>query len=291
MSQHCGKDVWENMIRVAEGFLKNTKWTGNNSITLAKHVGKHRKHYTELTEAAKHVTHEVPNEHSRVRYFTDSITCKDPEILAGLAAIKQDEQGKRANFEEAATFLLPFDPVAKKINTRKNPAAEIGAANAKPDLGVATGKTGVPLRWHTNAEFRVLPQNQRDELKKHQNKLKAANQKDEKEGGGGGKRTQGGGNNTVSNKRLKSQIQSIVAPQLEKCVKEQMEKTNEIVNQVATIQQSVVSAMAGLVSHAATKKGSVGATVAKPGGEDPNEGIEQAKVDLHSLQGILKKSS
>jgi hypothetical protein len=35
-------------------------------------------------------------------------------MLAGTAAIEQDELGKRVDFEKTVTFLLPFDSVVAK---------------------------------------------------------------------------------------------------------------------------------------------------------------------------------
>jgi hypothetical protein len=37
----------------------------------------------------------------------DSIDTNDPKLLAGMAAIGQDEAGKHINFEDSVTFLLP----------------------------------------------------------------------------------------------------------------------------------------------------------------------------------------
>ena len=40
-------------------------------------------------------------------------------MLAGTAAIEQDETGKQVIFENLMAFLLPFDPViAKKVNEK-----------------------------------------------------------------------------------------------------------------------------------------------------------------------------
>ena len=77
----------------------------------------------------------------------NSIDSKDAEVLAGLAAIRQDNAGMRGDFESAAIFLSPTCPVAKKGPERKLGfnAATILAADAKAGIG----KTGVELRYHT----------------------------------------------------------------------------------------------------------------------------------------------
>ncbi len=180
---------------------------------------------------------------------------------------------------------MRFCPVAKKIANRKNPTADIGATNAgKPELGVATGKTGVPLRWHSNEEFHnLLPKAQPEELKKHQNKLKAANQM------GGGKRPVDEPSKN-SQKKLKGVVKSIVAPAIVKCMKEM----NELVKGVAEIQQSVLSAMAELTSTNGKKKVSVSAAAARKTiaeEKDDEKPLEQARVAMLHLQSILKKSS
>ena len=92
----------------------------------------------------------------------NSIERKDAEVLAGLAAIRQDDSGTRGDFESAAIFLSPTCPVAKKEPERKVcfDAATISAADAKTGIG----KTGVELRYHTKKEFWALPEEQRREV-------------------------------------------------------------------------------------------------------------------------------
>ena len=100
-----------------------------------------------LIEAADHVFHQIPSDRTRVSYLMNSIDSKDDEVLAGLAAIRQDDAGMRGDFESAAIFLPPTCPVAKKVPERKVgfDAATISAADAKTGIG----KPGVELRYHT----------------------------------------------------------------------------------------------------------------------------------------------
>jgi hypothetical protein len=51
----------------------------------------HCKACNQLTEAAEQVPAEVPGPRQRVTYLLDSIKTVDPKILAGMAAIEQDE--------------------------------------------------------------------------------------------------------------------------------------------------------------------------------------------------------
>ena len=67
-----------------------------------------------LSEAGEHVPTELPNDRTHVSYLLDSLKMDNPKMLAGTAAIEQDELGKRVHFEKMVTFLLPFDPVVAK---------------------------------------------------------------------------------------------------------------------------------------------------------------------------------
>ena len=82
-------------------------WTGQTRQTLVAHIDRHRQAYVALIEAADHVSHQIPSESTRVSYFMNSIDSKYAEVLAGLAAIRQDDTEMRGNFESAAIFLSP----------------------------------------------------------------------------------------------------------------------------------------------------------------------------------------
>ena len=131
-------------------------WTGQTRQTLVAHIYRHRRAYVALIEEADHVSHQIPSERTRVSYLMNSIDRKDAEVLAGLAAIRQDDAGMRGDFESAAIFLSPTCPVAKKGPERKVGfgAATISAADAKTGIG----ETGVELRYHTKKEFWELPE-------------------------------------------------------------------------------------------------------------------------------------
>ena len=160
-SQHAGKAVWEAQIKKSEDFLKTRVWTGNSTTTLEAHIDGHRMAYVALTEASAHVAYQLPNDRTRVTYLLDSIRCTDPELLAAVAAVKNDDAGMRDAFELTATSISPADPVARKRMNNKRPAAEISATEGLQ----SKGKTGVELRWHKTPEFKALPENQREELK------------------------------------------------------------------------------------------------------------------------------
>ena len=126
-------------------------WTGQTRRTLVAHIDRHRQAYVALIEAADHASHQTPSERTRVSYLMNSIDIKDFEVLAVLAAIRQDVAGMRGDFESAAIFLSPTCPVAKKGSDHK---VGFGAVTVlATDSKTSIGKTGVELCYHTNKEF------------------------------------------------------------------------------------------------------------------------------------------
>jgi hypothetical protein len=124
-----------------------------------------RKAFIQLSEAGEHVPTELPNDRTRVSYLLDSLKTDNPKMLAGTAAIEQDELGKRAHFEKTVTFLLPFDPVVAKNAKAKGLGVNVsGTAAEKPVSGATVGKTGVELRWHEPQKFSKLTKEQKFEL-------------------------------------------------------------------------------------------------------------------------------
>jgi hypothetical protein len=63
-SQHAGKAIYDQLVKDAENILKNRTWLGTTLVTLSQHMGLHRKAYITLTEFAKHIPFEIPNDHT-----------------------------------------------------------------------------------------------------------------------------------------------------------------------------------------------------------------------------------
>ena len=127
-----------------------------------------------MTQASEHVPHQLPNDHTRVSWLLDGITCKDPTLLAGKAAVQNDTQ-QRSSFEDAAAYLVQFCPVAKSRtqNPRKRGAASISGVNGDVnglDTKVSVEKTGVELRWYHAEECAELFNDQKDELREYRRK-------------------------------------------------------------------------------------------------------------------------
>jgi hypothetical protein len=114
-SQHAGKAIYDQLVKEAENVLKNRLWSGTTSITLQQHMGLHRKAFITLSECAEQIPVDIPNERARVTYLLDSLTTTDPNVLAAMAAVHQDEVDKRVNFESLFTFLAPTCPVTAKV--------------------------------------------------------------------------------------------------------------------------------------------------------------------------------
>ena len=107
VSPHARKDLWEKLIKHSEEYMIQKSWTGQTRQTLVAHIDRHRQAYVDLSEAVDHVSHQIPSERTHVSYLMNSIDSKDSEVLAGLAAIRQDGAGMRGYFESAAIFLSP----------------------------------------------------------------------------------------------------------------------------------------------------------------------------------------
>ena len=70
-------------------------------------------------------------------------------MLAGTAAIDQDELGKCVSFESSVAFLLQFDPVvAKNVKAKGLGVNVLATSGDKTPGGVTMGTSGVELRWH-----------------------------------------------------------------------------------------------------------------------------------------------
>jgi hypothetical protein len=105
-----------------------------------------------------------------VTYLLDSIKTVDPKVLACIAAVEQDELGKRVSFEDASTFLLPSCPVAAKGPKNNGINAKVSGTDATTRGGagasgvVLKGKTGVDLRYHAPEKFAKLSKEQKTEV-------------------------------------------------------------------------------------------------------------------------------
>ena len=137
-SQHAGKAIYDQLVKEAENVLKNSQWSGTTSITLQQNTGLQRKAFITRSECAEQIPVEVPNEQAQVTYLLDLITTNDPNVLAAMAAVRQDDAEKRVNFENSFTFLAPTCPVTAKVAKKRRVSfdANVSDTNGKPQGGL-----------------------------------------------------------------------------------------------------------------------------------------------------------
>lgn len=210
IAQYAGQDKWLAEIKKMDELLHNRVWKGQSNFSLEKFIAQHRNAYVSMQQCAEHVTFQLPNEFTRVTYLVDAIQCGDAGLQAAMALVRADDQpprGKMFNFEATASYLLPYDPVAKKrtAQVKRGPSqisdvsadfeADVSAASgsSKP----AVGRTGVEFRFYKKQEYRNLTTEQKDELREYRktqgtNTAKGSSQKRAadkakraKKGGGG----------------------------------------------------------------------------------------------------------
>ncbi len=136
-SQHAGRAIYDQLVKDAEHILMNRTWSGTTSVALPQHMGLHCKAYITLTECAKPIPVEIPNDWAQVTYLLDYIKTIDPSVLAAMAAVCQDDADKRINFKNAFTFLAPSCPVIAKAakKGRVSFEANVSGTGGKPHQG------------------------------------------------------------------------------------------------------------------------------------------------------------
>lgn len=166
LSQHAGRDKWEKEFKKHRDFITTFKWKGTTNMTLESFVNKHRIAHTRMLRCAQNITAQTFEERERVNGLLDGIISSDPGLQAAMASIRADTRedgtGKQDNFEEAAAYIIPFDPVSKKRGVKRQ-QYEIGAVKA--DLSSSKGTTGVELRFYKANEYKCLTSEQKKELK------------------------------------------------------------------------------------------------------------------------------
>jgi hypothetical protein len=173
-SQHAGKAIWDHLVKEAEHTLSNKVWSGNTPTNLAQHMSMHRHAWITLTECAKHIPIDVPNDRARVTYLMDLLKTVDPTVLAAIAAVRQDEADKHVNFENTFAYLVPVCPVTAKTVKKTGKVAfnaSVSGTSGKTQGGLEGGRanpgkgsTGVALRYHCHKECHALNKEQKDEL-------------------------------------------------------------------------------------------------------------------------------
>jgi hypothetical protein len=201
----------------------------------------------------------------------ESINSVDPTVLAALAAVRQDETGKRVNFESAFAYLVVICPVEAKLAKKGKVTFQAGISGAEGSTAAGLGgdakkpgfgTTGVALRYHKHKDFMKLHKNQKDEL--------TAWQKANVEKNGAGKRPDTGKKeNSKAVKKYKGMVSALETKQTE--VLEAMAEAH---------QASIAAMMAGTIPLVAQVTGATALS--------KDVLIEHAQVAALKLQGILK---
>ena len=106
-----------------------------------------RKVYINMESVAEHITFQLPDGRTRLQNLLDSTEeCKDPKFLAQWSSVSDVACGMHTDFEAAADFLIPSDPVAKK-STRKR-GSQIASVNTPGPGPKSVGHTGIELQYH-----------------------------------------------------------------------------------------------------------------------------------------------
>ena len=240
IAQYVGKDKWQKDIKVQERFLHSFVWTGHSTQTLEAFINKHRVAFVKLQRCAENVTYTLPSDSQRVQYLLDGIRTSDGRLQAAIANVLADDDptGKLHNFESAAAYIVPHDPVASKRPGNKRKQHEIAAV----DLGITRGpKTGVDIRYYENDEFKKLTQDERDELVEirrinsgESSNAKKKQKKNKKKKNGG--KNNGKGNTTFDIAALTTKVIASIDARVQKQENEQAEK------QASTAAQKVLVA-------------------------------------------------
>ena len=174
-NKYAGNNKWEAKIKRPEQMLHTKQWMRQSNFTLKRFNAQHRNTFVSIQAFAKHITYQLPNEHSQVGYLLDAIQCNDAGLQATMASIKTDQaaKGMQNDFEAAASHLLPSSPLQmnRVDHARgKHGSADISDTSSEeanvPSFGTkkGTGSSGVPLQYHKKADYDLLEKGQKEEL-------------------------------------------------------------------------------------------------------------------------------
>ena len=266
--QYAGKDKWEAEIEKQDALLHDRVWKGQSNFSLESFISQHRNAFVSMQACAEHVQYQLPTEFTRVGYLLNAIKNSDPGLQAGMANVKSDtgDDGMRNNFEAAAAYLLPYDPVAKKraangksrggqiSSTDGEETADVGAvgSSSKPSIG----KTGVHFRFYKEHEYRKLSNAQKKELMEWRESNPTHGSSAGSNSTGSQRKSPGG-----KRKHFNRQISSLVDKRVKFCLGKNTEKEAEVEESKAYIESVVKAVMNTQQNQSATASA---ATAARP---------------------------
>jgi hypothetical protein len=267
----------------------NRLWKGNNNWLLEKFVQMHRNAYLQMQRCAEHVPFQLPNERTRVTHLLNNMQCNDASLQAAMALVKADEHGRMVDFESAASYLIPYDPVAKKhAANRSKSGNKLIADISSTDGRESIGKTGVHLRYHTPEEYSQLSKDQKDELYEWRSKNGNDGSKKRKGKGQGGKPDKGHISDdksrthqpAMSKKKIKSAVASAIAQVLKSQDSAASNSKDEVNKDLVNAILSSITSQQQLPKPAPPQP-TAAATAASANGVVPNNA---------TIQGILRNS-
>ena len=152
-----------------------------------------------------------------------------------MASVRTDDgpNGKRNDFEAAASHLLPYDPVAKRRLASKRSNSQVSAVQEAEDNGESAtvsststprkksiGKTGVHLWYHKFSEYKKLTDEQKAELHEWRPQLPDGHSNARK------KRKHSDDNKAYSKKQVASMVKAKVDETVKELLEEQQEETD-----------------------------------------------------------------
>ena len=166
-AQHCDRAKWEELVRGAKRTIDTLVYNGSNpTFTLEHYTDKRRDAMNDWIDAEQCITTQVPLESELVTAYLEGVKSSNAEVRAAVAFIKNDTAGMASNFEDAASYIVPEFPVAKKLKNKTAGSrvsaieASVSVAEAEPvvtyndgvTMKLPIGKTGVYLGWISDPE-------------------------------------------------------------------------------------------------------------------------------------------
>ncbi len=164
-------------------WLMTNTWSGPQDGPLDAYINKHRRQYEQYLLSAKASGAQQYEGVTRVGWMLNGIKSLDPNIIVRKQTIRDDDAGKRVDFESAAVYLSKCEYEGKNDSRKRKKAMEkeadissvngggggndgLGSDSYQKNLNFngSRGKTGVELRWHSKPQFKRLPEPQRKEL-------------------------------------------------------------------------------------------------------------------------------
>ena len=136
----------------------NKQWSGTTHQTLKAHIDRHQSAFVSLSETSDYVSHQLPNERTRVGYLIDSITSTDVNVVAALASIRMDDTGRREDFEEASIFLdgNVYDSIERTLTGTSHSSVIIRfrhTRNGKVEMDALVSQFAGKVVWENRIKY------------------------------------------------------------------------------------------------------------------------------------------